>query len=110
MRKEFLVLIVAIFVAACNSTNNSAQHTDSPCSHLMDRAMSHGLQGWVRLSFDITEKGNTDNIEVIDSSHANIFDEAAICSLLQWKYKPKIQDGTPVRQTNQTVQLDFKYE
>ncbi len=74
---------------------------------LMNEVTNQGLKGWVKLSFDITEKGLADNIEVTDSSPNNIFDAAAICSLRQWKFKPKIENGKPARATEQLVQLNF---
>ncbi|WP_352311523.1 energy transducer TonB, partial [Psychrobacter sp. W2-37-MNA-CIBAN-0211] len=39
-----------------------------------------------------------------------LFDREAIRALKKWKYKPKIVDGKPLRQSGMTVQLDFTLE
>ncbi len=71
------------------------------------KAARDGTEGWVKLSFDITETGAVDNVEVIESKPRRIFDREAKRALLKWKYRAKVVDGKPVRQTGLTVQLDF---
>ncbi|WP_417665482.1 energy transducer TonB [Pseudidiomarina sp.] len=70
-------------------------------------AARDGIQGWVQLRFTIDEAGGVTDVEVIDSEPRRVFDQEARRALLRWKYKPKVVDGKPVRQTGQTVQLDF---
>ena len=74
------------------------------------RASMQGLEGWVLLSFDITELGTVTNVRVLDSKPQRVFDGAARRALLKWKYRPKLEDGQPVGQTGQKVQLDFNLE
>ena len=72
------------------------------------RAALQNIEGFVILQFDITETGQTDNISVIQASPPQIFNSNAIQALRKWKYKARIENGKPVRQTNVQVQLDFK--
>lgn len=74
------------------------------------KAAMQGIQGWVRLSFDITELGTVSNVKVIDAQPRRIFDMAAKRALLKWKYRPKMEDGKPVPQPGEKVQLEFKLE
>ena len=74
------------------------------------KAAMQGIQGWVILSFDITAMGTVDNVQVLDSSPKRIFDMEAKRALLKWKYKPRIEDGKPIPQPGEKVQLDFKLE
>lgn len=74
------------------------------------KAAMQGIQGWVRLSFDITELGTVENVRVLDSSPKQIFDMEAKRALLKWKYRPKMEDGKAVPQKGEMVQLDFKLE
>lgn len=69
-----------------------------------------GVQGWVRLKFDITSMGTVDNVKVLASKPRRIFDMAAKRALLKWKYKPKMEEGKAVAQQGEMVQLDFKLE
>jgi len=65
-------------------------------------------EGFVTLQFDITETGATDNIKVVKSSPAGVFDISAVKAMKQWQYKPRVQGGKAQRQTGILVQLDFK--
>ena len=71
------------------------------------QAARDGKEGWVRLSFTITELGGVEEVEVIDAQPKRIFNKAAKRALKKWRYKPKIVDGKPQRRPGLTVQLDF---
>ncbi|GHE98354.1 energy transducer TonB [Thalassotalea profundi] len=72
------------------------------------QAARDGKEGWVKLSFTIDEIGGVTDVEVIDADPKRVFDKEARRALRKWKYKPKVVDGKPQRQTGLTVQLDFK--
>lgn len=74
------------------------------------QAAMKGQEGWVLLQFDITEAGTVDNIEIKESRPTRVFDSEARRALLKWKYKPKVIDGKPTQQKNQSVKLEFKLE
>ncbi|MFC0117079.1 energy transducer TonB [Pseudoalteromonas xiamenensis] len=71
-------------------------------------AARDGKEGWVQLSFTINELGGVDDVEVINAEPKRIFDREAIRALRKWKYRPKVEDGKPVKQFGIQVQLDFK--
>ena len=73
-----------------------------------EKAAKNDLEGFVVLSFDITETGTTDNVKVVKSQPAGVFDKSAKVALKQWEYKPRIQGGKGVRQTGLLVQLDYQ--
>lgn len=72
------------------------------------KAARDGIEGWVQLSFEINELGGVENVQVINAQPKRVFDREARKALRKWKYKPKVVDGKPQRQTGLTVQLDFK--
>ncbi|OJF68879.1 energy transducer TonB [Alteromonas sp. V450] len=74
------------------------------------QAAKEDIEGFVVLSFDITETGTTDNLSIVKSEPTGVFDESAKIALEQWKYKPRIQGGKGVRQTGLLVQMDFKLD
>lgn len=74
------------------------------------QAARDGKEGWVKLSFTINEIGGVDDVEIIEAKPKRLFNRAAKRALKRWKYKPKVVDGKPMKQTGLTVQLDFKMD
>ena len=74
------------------------------------QAARDGKEGWVKLSFSINEIGGVEDVTVIEAEPKRIFDKEAKRALRKWKYKPKVVDGKPLRQTGLSVQLDFKMD
>lgn len=72
------------------------------------QAAMGGVEGWVRLRFDITATGDVTNVEVVESEPRRIFDQAARAAVLRWKYRPQMVDGEPGTLEGNLVQLDFK--
>ncbi len=72
------------------------------------QAARDGKEGFVQLSFTITETGEVDDISVIKAEPNRIFNREAMRALRKWKYKPKIVDGKAVRQPGMSVELVFK--
>jgi TonB family protein len=53
-----------------------------------------GILGWVVVEFDLTRRGNTENIRVLDASpEKKGYENAALAAVKQWRY-PIISDGT----------------
>jgi protein TonB len=73
-------------------------------------AQRNGTEGWVRLSFSINEVGGVEDIVVTESKPKRVFDRAAKRALKRWKYKPKMVEGKPFKQTGLSIQLDFTME
>ncbi len=57
------------------------------------RAQSRGIEGWVLLSFTVTQTGAVIDPVVLDSEPPGIFDNAAQKAVLRFKYKPRVVNG-----------------
>jgi len=60
------------------------------------RAERKKIEGWVKVSFIITEQGSVKDAVVVDAKPRGIFDRAALQAILKWKFKPRVTDGKPV--------------
>lgn len=112
-----IAALLTINTALANSPVPSAKAEDkinmaSPIKRVPpaypEKAAQDNVEGFVVLSFDITETGATDNVTVVESKPAGVFDKSAKVALEQWEYKPRIQGGKGVRQTGLLVQLDYQ--
>lgn len=75
-----------------------------------EKAKRNGIEGFVILSFDISELGRPMNVTVVKSNPRGVFEKQARRALRKWKYDPKMVDEKAVIQTNQTVTLAFEFE
>lgn len=112
MKILILVLLSTFFISSCseeiklNRAQTKALERVNP-KYPIQAARDH-IEGYVKLSFDINVKGETDNIKVIDEVPEKTFRKQAVLAVSKWKYEPYVVNGNPVLQKNISVQLDFK--
>lgn len=63
-----------------------------------DAAQKRGIEGWVELAFTVTPQGTVDDVEVRNASPADVFDDAAVRAVRQWRFEPVMRDGQRVPQ------------
>jgi len=74
-----------------------------------NRAVSHGIEGWVRIEFTIQADGSVANAVIVQSMPEAVFDDAALAAINQWQFKPKVVNGVAVQQ-RAGQQLQFKLD
>lgn len=75
-----------------------------------ERARVRGIQGFVDLMFDITATGKTENIRILHSEPAGMFDRASMRALQRWKYKPAYDGDVAIVLRNQTTRITFNLD
>ena len=66
-------------------------------------------QGYVIAKFTITKQGNVKDVTIIEAKPKSFFERSAKRALLQWRFRPKMQDGHAVEQ--QALQrIDFRLD
>lgn len=73
-------------------------------------AASQGIEGWVLLQYDVDTSGALSNIKVVDAKPRRTFDREAVAALKKWKFRPAMDNGTPVSVKGQTVKIEFNLE
>jgi TonB family protein len=63
-----------------------------------ESARKRGIEGWVELAFTVMPNGSVDDVEVRNASPADVFDDAAIRAVRQWKFEPVVRNGEKVQQ------------
>jgi len=65
-------------------------------------------EGWAKLSFVISKEGDVSNVLVTETSGSADFAKSAKKAVLQWKYQPAFENGKPIEQCVNSVQMNFK--
>jgi TonB family protein len=71
-----------------------------------ESARRKGLTGWVEVAFTVNAKGQVEDAQVRASSPEDVFDDAAVKAVRQWRYDPPLIDGKPTAQRS-AVRLKF---
>ena len=74
------------------------------------RAQTRGIEGYVLLSFTVTETGSVVDPVVIEAEPPGIFDEAAKKAVQRFKYKPRVINGKPQRVPGVEHVITFELE
>jgi protein TonB len=74
------------------------------------RAVSRGIEGWVQVQFTITATGTVKDARVVAAEPPGIFDEAALKSILRWRYNPRVDGGVAVERVGVQTIIRFQLE
>ena len=74
------------------------------------RLRARGIEGWVVVSFTITETGATTDAVVLESSPPGVFDAAALRAIARYKYHPQLIAGRPVAMPGVTMRIVFEMD
>lgn len=91
--------VIGLTGAGAAFAANSAPHVDLTQPHVQeypDSAQVNGEQGSVLVSVYVRPNGRASKIRVAQSSGFADLDNAAVESVLNWRFVPAMQDGDPV--------------
>ncbi len=75
--------------------------------HYPPKAQRESVEGWVKLQFDINERGYVADVKVLDAYPSRTFEQAAINGVKDWQFKPKTINGLAVAYQHQQT-IDFE--
>ena len=67
-----------------------------------------GIEGYVVIEFDLNEEGRVENATVIDDKPEGVFRDAALTSVNSSRYKPRLENGKPIRVENKITRVWFR--
>ena len=75
-----------------------------------EAAKAQGIEGWVRLRYDVTLDGRVENLAVVESSPPGVFDAAAMAAVAQWRYRAAVIHGSPSAVSGVVSTLRFQLD
>ena len=73
------------------------------------RARSRAINGYVTLTMVVNADGSVRDVEVLESSPAGMFDQAAKEAVSRWRFEPAMYEGQPVAtRARQTVRFELE--
>lgn len=72
------------------------------------RALKHGQEGWVLMSFVVSDEGQVSDVIVEESNGFSRFEKAAVKAVQRWQYTPASLNGLPVNSAKNRVRLEFR--
>ena len=96
LRNCWCALLTAALLAGCMGGYNQPMQLVEDAGPLYpEAARAEGIEGWVRLEYDISIDGRVENLRVLESSPPGVFDAAAMAAVAQWRYRAAVIDGAP---------------
>lgn len=72
------------------------------------KARMKGIEGFVKVSFNISKTGSPINVEIEEASPPRVFDREVRKAVLRWRYKPRTKDGKPI-DSPERLQVEFPF-
>ena len=89
-------------------TEIEVTRVSSPSPEYPRRAIRLGVEGSVRLEFDVDTDGSVLDPYVVNSSPAGVFDRSAIKAVRKFLYQPPVYNDTSVKVNNVQIVLTFR--
>jgi periplasmic protein TonB len=70
-------------------------------------AARRGIEGWVLVQFSVTASGQVTDVTVVDADPPGVFDEETIEAVERWRYRPMVEDGSPVERVGLRTVVRF---
>lgn len=102
-------VVEAEAAAEPGTTLSGGQLTESVSPRYPRQARLRGIEGFVKVSYSVDEKGRVEDVKVLDAVPAKVFDATVRKALAKWRYEPFLNDGAPVSQTVKQV-FEFNVE
>lgn len=73
------------------------------------RARRRSIEGWVKVTFVVDERGHVGNIAIVEAQPEGLFENSVRRCVSGWRFKPGTVEGMPVKASVETV-IRFELE
>lgn len=73
-----------------------------------DFAEQQGLEGYVIVTFTVTETGTVEDISIVESEPDGVFDEEALNSAQRLRFEPRLIENQPVRVEDVSYRFNWR--
>ena len=71
-------------------------------------AKAEGIEGYVVIRYDVTALGTVVNPVIVEAVPEGIFEEAALASIVRWRFRPATEGGEAVESSGVVSTLRFR--
>lgn len=100
--------LLLLLLAACAAAPRPLQFVSGPDPVYPAAAKAAGIEGRVTVRYDVTVQGTVVNPRVIEAVPAGVFEEAALTTVAQWRFRPPVVDGRPASLSDRVSTLRFE--
>ena len=104
-----VVLAVCLLSGCLTNPNSPPVLLQGDALRFPEAARRDGVEGAVRLRYDVDSEGRVRNAQVLDGTPAGVFDEAALAAVRSWRFRPARRNGQPVAVQGMTSTLQFTH-
>ncbi len=109
IRRTALALAAIVLAASgCTGPSRPLQLLSGADLVYPDQARAAGVEGVVRVRYDVTVDGRVVNAEVDAADPAGVFDAAALALVRSWRFRPAVANGELVAAPARISEVRFE--
>lgn len=103
-----LAAMIVLTVVGCAGASRPLQLLSGADLVYPDQARAAGVEGVVRVRYDVTVEGRVVNAQVDAADPVGVFDEAALALVRSWQFRPAVEDGEFVAAPARVSEVRFR--
>ena len=103
-----LPMMVVLALAGCAGASRPLQLLSGADLVYPDQARAAGVEGVVRVRYDVTVEGLVVNARVDAADPVGVFDDAALALVRSWRFRPAVEDGESVAAPARVSEVRFQ--
>lgn len=103
-----LAAMIVLAAAGCAGASRPLQLLSGADLVYPDQARAAGVEGVVRVRYDVTVEGRVVNAQVDAADPVGVFEDAALALVRSWRFRPALEDGVSVAAPARVSEIRFQ--